>query len=96
MQDVLKKMREVDDKIIYALNVSIPTESFKQEIDASNTCRELYEALQSGNNKRETAIKNCIKASAERLKNLKEQRDINEDDFGISKNLKSEQRKVTG
>lgn len=87
-------MREVDDKIIYALNVSIPTESFKQEIDASNTCKELYEALQSGNSKREVAIKNCIKASAERLKHLKEQRDKSEDDFDISKNFKSEQRKV--
>ena len=41
-QEVLKKSRVIDDKIIYALNQSLPTKSFEGQVDASQTCKDLY------------------------------------------------------
>ena len=35
-------MRLIDDKIVYALNTSIPTASFKEKIDPTSKCKELY------------------------------------------------------
>ena len=35
-------MRLIDDKIVYALNTSIPTASFKGKIDPTSKCKELY------------------------------------------------------
>lgn len=35
-------MRDLDDKIVYALNVKVPTPSFRNEIKPSETCKELY------------------------------------------------------
>lgn len=35
-------MRLLDDKIIYKLNTSLPTDSFKQLTDATTNCKQLY------------------------------------------------------
>ena len=35
-------MRMIDDKIIYALNTTVPTTSFKGQVDATKTCQGLY------------------------------------------------------
>ena len=35
-------MRIIDDKIIYAINQSIPTASFKGQIDATEKCKSLH------------------------------------------------------
>jgi hypothetical protein len=40
-------MRTLDDKIIYVLNTSIPTDSFKGQIDASSSCKELFDQVES-------------------------------------------------
>jgi len=37
----MKEMRQIDDNIVYALNNSIPTVSFKGQIDAATKCQEL-------------------------------------------------------
>lgn len=87
-------MRDIDDKIIYALNTSLPTESFKGQVDSEKTCRDLYGHLQTGHKKREEAIRNCILVSAETLKSLREKRDTNPNDIEADKKFKSEQRKV--
>lgn len=42
LQETLKTLRQLDDKIIYKLNQTVPTESFKHEINAESQCRELY------------------------------------------------------
>lgn len=42
LQEALKVLRIIDDKIIYKLNTSIPTDSFVGEINAEQKCRELY------------------------------------------------------
>lgn len=39
-------MRTLDDKIIYVLNTSIPTDSFKGQIDASSSCKELFDQVE--------------------------------------------------
>ena len=42
LQEALKVLRLIDDKIIYKLNKSIPTDSFAGQIDAEQKCQELY------------------------------------------------------
>ena len=42
LQEALKVLRLIDDKIIYELNKSVPTSSFSGEINAEQKCRELY------------------------------------------------------
>lgn len=38
-------MRALDDKIIYKLNTSVPTQSFAGQISAEDRCKELYEEV---------------------------------------------------
>lgn len=83
-------MRDMDDKIIYALN-AIPTESFRNQVSSEATCRELYGNLTKGHTQREEAIKQCILVSANKLQTLKDSRDEgNQSD----REFKSEQRKL--
>ncbi|XP_055686700.1 protein MIX23 [Lutzomyia longipalpis] len=93
-QESLKKMREMDDKIIYALNTSIPTESFKGQVDATGTCKGLFRQIQEAHSQREEAIKRCIVVAADRVKVLREERDNKRDDMAIDKSFKAEQRKL--
>ncbi|CAH2105790.1 unnamed protein product [Euphydryas editha] len=93
-QDILKKMRVLDDKIVYALNTSLPTESFKSKVDASSACQSLYDQIQKGHSERENIIKNCIVSTAESVKKLKVAKESAPDDLDVIKNLKTEQRKL--
>ena len=45
LQEIIKQMRAIDDKIIHALNTSIPTTSFAGKVDASGQCKRLYEEV---------------------------------------------------
>lgn len=94
VKESLKKMRELDDKIIYALNTSIPTESFKGQISPGQTCERLYNQLQENYVQREKAITNCILVTADSVKGLKGKRDENRDDIQATQAFKNEQRKV--
>lgn len=38
-------MRTIDDRIVHELNTTIPTASFVGKIDASQTCKELYQSV---------------------------------------------------
>lgn len=87
-------MRELDDKIVYALNVSIPTESFKHKSDNSASCSDLLKKIESNYDKRNTAIKECIAITADRVKTLKDERDANKNNTGNDSQFKTEQRKV--
>lgn len=84
----------MDDKIIYALNTSIPTESFKGQLDPVVKCKELNTGLQNAYDERQKAIKTCIFQSAEVVKELKTEREKNEGDVQLNKKFKAEQRKV--
>lgn len=84
----------MDDKIMYALNTSIPTESFASKVDAHSACEDLYSQIQKGHTDRENVIKNCILSTAETVKHLKAVKDNKPDDCEVIKNLKAEQKKV--
>lgn len=90
-QEALKKMRDIDDKIIYALN-SIPTESFRSEVSSEATCKELYTNLTKGHSDREKAIKECILVSANKLQTLKANGEAG--DHRADRDFKTEQRKL--
>ncbi|KAK5649829.1 hypothetical protein RI129_000858 [Pyrocoelia pectoralis] len=75
-QETLKNMRRVDDIIINTLNSVIPTDSFNP--DAAKACKDLHNQLVEGNRNRKNAITKCINVSAERLKQLREQRDTDQ------------------
>lgn len=38
-------MRAIDDKIIYKLNTSVPTQSFAGQVSAEECCKQLYEEV---------------------------------------------------
>ena len=42
LQEALKVLRKIDDKINYKLNKSIPTDSFVGQVNAEQKCQELY------------------------------------------------------
>ncbi|XP_064545275.1 protein MIX23 [Drosophila montana] len=92
-QEALKKMRDVDDKIIYALN-ALPTESFKGQVNSESTCRDLYSKLQQSHLTRQTNIRNCITLSATTLKKLREKREAQPNDVDTDSQFKAEQRKL--
>lgn len=86
-------MRNLDDKIIYALN-SIPTESFRNERSSGEgTCKELFGDLTKIHTEREEAIKQCILVSANKLKTLKDKREEG-GDYKVDQEFKAEQRKL--
>lgn len=87
-------MRDVDDKIIYALNTTIPTESFKGQSSANTKCTDLYSTLNSTYESRNNIITKCIAVTANRVKELKTKKGEQPDDIIVYKNFKSEQRKV--
>lgn len=89
-------MRNLDDSIIYALNISLPTESIKARTssDPERNCQELFEKLKTGYAERDKVIKECIQVSAEQVKVLKKQREENANDMNLEKKFKTEQRKL--
>ncbi|XP_071439866.1 protein MIX23 [Hetaerina americana] len=93
-QEALKKMRELDDKIIYTLNTSLPTESFKANVDATTTCKDLYGQLQNNYQHRESSIKRCISVVADKVRNMKTRRESSPDDVSLLKILRKEQTKL--
>ena len=44
-QHALRESRAIDDKIIQALNNSIPTASFKGKVDSANKCKDLWRTV---------------------------------------------------
>lgn len=94
-QEQLNKMRSLDDKLIYALNMSLPTVSIKARTDSNpaENCKELYESLRASHTDRGKFIDDCILVTADQVKSLKTQLDSS-DDTKLEKQFKSEQRKV--
>ena len=88
-------MRDLDDKVIYALNNSLPTASIKARTDSQpeSNCKKLYDSLKSSYFQRDKIIQDCILMTAEQISQLKKQRDNSNDNL-VEKKIKSEQRKV--
>jgi len=45
LQDVLKRLRLIDDRVINALNTSLPTESFKEKKNSEQQCKEFCDQV---------------------------------------------------
>lgn len=41
-QESLKRMRLIDDRIVNALNTTVPTQSFAGQVDVTKECKRLY------------------------------------------------------
>ncbi|XP_045077372.1 protein MIX23-like isoform X1 [Coregonus clupeaformis] len=93
-QEVLKVMRNIDDRIVHSLNTTVPTVSFSGRVDASQTCRQLYESLMEAHLSRDRAIKTCIGQTSEVVDQLREQRAKDGDNMTTIKLLRKEQTKL--
>ncbi|XP_072513745.1 protein MIX23 [Salminus brasiliensis] len=93
-QETLKVMRTLDDRIVHALNTTVPTVSFSGKVDASQTCKELYESLLEAHLSRDKAIKACITETSAVVAQLREERAKDRDNLSIIKQLRKEQTKL--
>uniref|UniRef100_A0A8C1C9Y2 Protein MIX23 n=1 Tax=Cyprinus carpio TaxID=7962 RepID=A0A8C1C9Y2_CYPCA len=93
-QEVLKVMRTIDDRIVHALNTTVPTASFSGKVDATQTCKELYESLMEVHLSRDKAIKSCITETSAVVGQLREKRAKDSDNLSVIKQLRKEQTKV--
>uniref|UniRef100_A0A8C1P2P3 Protein MIX23 n=1 Tax=Cyprinus carpio TaxID=7962 RepID=A0A8C1P2P3_CYPCA len=92
--EVLKVMRTIDDRIVHALNTTVPTASFSGKVDATQTCKELYESLMEVHLSRDKAIKSCITETSAVVGQLREKRAKDSDNLSVIKQLRKEQTKV--
>ncbi|XP_034025359.1 coiled-coil domain-containing protein 58 [Thalassophryne amazonica] len=93
-QEVLKVMRTIDDRIVYALNTTVPTVSFSDKVDATQRCKELYESMMEAHQRRDKAIKSCIAQTSEVVGQLREERAKDNDNLELIKQLRKEQTKL--
>ena len=89
------KVMTIDGRIAHELNTTVPTASFAGKIDASQTCKQLYESLMEAHASRDRVIKNCIAQTSSVVKQLREEREKNLDDLTLLKQLRKEQTKVS-
>ncbi|KAG8537153.1 hypothetical protein GDO81_024998 [Engystomops pustulosus] len=87
-------MRTIDDRIVHELNTTVPTVSFAGKIDASQTCRQLYESLRDAHLSREKTIKGCISQTSINVNRYQEERRKEPDNLTVMKRLRKEQTKV--
>ncbi|KAM3935834.1 protein MIX23 [Leptodactylus fuscus] len=93
-QEVLRVMRTIDDRIVHELNTTVPTVSFAGKVDASQTCRQLYESLREAHYSREKAIKRCISQTSASVNRCQEERKKEPDNLAVMKELRKEQTKL--
>ncbi|KAL1233971.1 Protein MIX23 [Trichinella spiralis] len=94
--EALEKMRQIDNKIIFELNMTIPTNSFSQNMDLSERCKGLYQKLRNAYDIRQAAIVKCIGESQTSIlkykSEMKELKDL--DAVKLKKKLRSEEAKL--
>ncbi|XP_056220950.1 protein MIX23 isoform X1 [Seriola aureovittata] len=93
-QEVLKVMRTIDDRIVHALNTTVPTVSFSGKVDATKTCKQLYESMMEAHLSRDKAIKACIAQTSEVVGQLREERAKDGENLAVNKQLRKEQTKL--
>ncbi|OQV12242.1 putative Coiled-coil domain-containing protein 58 [Hypsibius exemplaris] len=91
-QEVLMNMRKIDDRIIYALNAVIPTESFASPTDPLGTeqCKKLSNELTESQKQRQQTIRHCVDFAAKRVQDLRAYPENGE----VAKNLRREQNSL--
>ncbi|XP_034717633.1 coiled-coil domain-containing protein 58 isoform X1 [Etheostoma cragini] len=93
-QEVLKLMRAIDDRIVHSLNTTVPTVSFSGKVDATQTCKQLYESMMEAHLTRDKAIKSCIAQTSEVVGQLREERAKDSENLALLKQLRKEQTKL--
>ncbi|XP_055364149.1 protein MIX23 isoform X2 [Betta splendens] len=93
-QEVLKVMRTIDDRIVHSLNTTVPTVSFSGKVDATQTCKQLYESMLEAHLSRDKAIKSCIAQTSEVVGQLCEQRAKDSENMAVIKQLRRGQTKL--
>ncbi|XP_031137909.1 coiled-coil domain-containing protein 58 isoform X2 [Sander lucioperca] len=92
--EVLKLMRTIDDRIVHSLNTTVPTVSFSGKVDATQTCKQLYESMMEAHLTRDKAIKSCIAQTSEVVGQLREERAKDSENLTLLKQLRKEQTKL--
>ncbi|XP_067434621.1 protein MIX23 isoform X2 [Thunnus thynnus] len=87
-------MRTIDDRIVHALNTTVPTVSFSGKVDATQTCKQLYESMMEAHLSRDKAIKACIAQTSEVVGQLREERAKDSENLALIKQLRKEQTKL--
>ncbi|XP_054479107.1 protein MIX23 isoform X2 [Anoplopoma fimbria] len=87
-------MRNIDDRIVHALNTTVPTVSFSGKVDATQTCKQLYESMMDAHLTRDKAIKSCIAQTSQEVAHLREQRATDSENLALIKLLRKEQTKL--
>ncbi|KAG8450063.1 hypothetical protein GDO86_002617 [Hymenochirus boettgeri] len=87
-------MRTIDDRIVHELNTTVPTVSFAGKVNASQTCKDLYESLLKAHVSRDKAIKGCIAQTSSAVNKLQAERLKDSDNLAILKRLRKEQTKL--
>ncbi|KAK3777008.1 hypothetical protein RRG08_008863 [Elysia crispata] len=93
-QDSLKKLRLIDDRIIHALNTTLPTQSFRSNVDAPSVCKRFYDELQLSYDQRASSIRHCLTTVNNEVEILRHKKMEAPDDLEIIKNLRKEQTKI--
>ncbi|XP_059183017.1 protein MIX23 isoform X1 [Centropristis striata] len=93
-QEVLKVMRTIDDRIVHSLNTTVPTVSFSGKVDATQTCKQLYESMMEAHLTRDKAIKSCIAQTSVVVGQLREERAKDSENLALIKQLRKEQTKL--
>ncbi|OZC08929.1 hypothetical protein X798_04016 [Onchocerca flexuosa] len=58
--DMLNKLRQIDDKILFELNTALPSKSFSDNVDKGEKCRSIYKELLAMRVKRMNLIQHCV------------------------------------
>jgi len=84
-------MRLMDDRIIHGLNDSLPTQSFKDKVDMSNTCKRIYEEMSSSHDLRDKSIRHCLQVVGAEVRQLRAAKEKDPDDTTVLSKLKKNQ-----
>lgn len=91
-QDLLKRLRTIDDSIIINLNTAISTSSFQKDIDQNiANCRRFHDQLKDAYVSRDQCITSCLADAEAKVAELKKAKQENESDTNVQKLLKREQ-----
>ncbi|XP_047199066.1 uncharacterized protein LOC118121156 isoform X3 [Hippoglossus stenolepis] len=86
-------MRTMDGRIVHGLNTTVPTVSFSGKVDATQTCKQLYESMMEVHLSRDQAVKACIAKASAVVGQLGEERAKDCEDLAVIKQLRKEQTK---
>ncbi|CAG2222341.1 protein MIX23-like [Mytilus edulis] len=92
--DILRRMRDIDDKIIYELNNTIPTKYFAKELNITDQCKSFYEQLDQSHRQRRSMISRCVTEASAHVNERKKEQQSDRDNVTFLKNLRKEQKKL--